>query len=84
MAAIKKLSIIGAAAVLSACAQSGLQTGGSNNLVSGSAGGATNINANKSLERCSSSRSGRPWPGRQARPANPCLKTVTGLEVPIP
>jgi len=54
MAAIKKLSIIGAAAVLSACAQSGLQTGGSNNLVSGSAGGATNINANKSLERCSS------------------------------
>jgi len=54
MAAIKKLSIIGAAAVLSACAQSGLQTGGSNNLVSGSAGGATSINANKSLERCSS------------------------------
>ncbi len=37
------------------CAQPpGLQTGGSSNLVSGSAGGATSVNANKSLERCAS------------------------------
>ena len=51
---IKKISIIGVAAVLAACAQGGLRTGGSDNLVSGSAGGATSVNANKSLERCSS------------------------------
>lgn len=40
---------------LGGCASqtAGLQTGGSSNLVSGSAGGATSINANKSLERCS-------------------------------
>ncbi|ESS68494.1 hypothetical protein MGMO_146c00330 [Methyloglobulus morosus KoM1] len=50
---LKKISIIGAAAVFTACAQPGLQTGGSGNLVSGSAGGATSVNANKSLERCS-------------------------------
>lgn len=39
---------------LSACVQPGLQTGGSSNLVSGSAGGSTSVNANKALERCSS------------------------------
>lgn len=49
---IKKISIIGAAVALTACAQTGLQTGGSGNLVSGSAGGSTSVNANKSLERC--------------------------------
>jgi hypothetical protein len=42
-----------AAMALSACPQSGLQTGGSSSLVSGSAGGATSVNANKSLEHCS-------------------------------
>ncbi len=50
---IKIISIIGTAAILTACAQSGLQTGGSGNLVSGSAGGAASVNANKSLEHCS-------------------------------
>ena len=39
--------------LLSGCAQPGLQTGGSQNIVTGSAGGATSVNANKSLERCS-------------------------------
>ena len=55
MVALKKLSMIGVAAVLSACAQSqpGLHTGGSGNLVSGSAGGGSSVNANKSLEHCS-------------------------------
>jgi hypothetical protein len=51
----KKLSLFAAVMALSACAQTpGLQTGGSSNLVSGSAGGGTSVNANKSLERCSS------------------------------
>jgi Peptidoglycan-synthase activator LpoB len=50
---IKAFSILGAAIALTACPQSGLQTGGSGNLVSGSAGGATSVNANKALERCS-------------------------------
>lgn len=39
--------------MLTACAQPGLQTGGSSNLVTGSAGGAASVNANKSLEHCS-------------------------------
>lgn len=41
-------------ATLSGCAtqQAGLQTGGSSQMVTGSAGGATSVNANKSLERC--------------------------------
>ncbi|MBK8815144.1 MAG: hypothetical protein IPN42_06360 [Methylococcaceae bacterium] len=51
---LSKFSMIGAVAVLSACAQqAGLQTGGSSNLVTGSAGGGTSVNANKSLEHCS-------------------------------
>ncbi len=51
---LSKFSMIGLAAVLSACAQqAGLQTGGSSNLVTGSAGGGTSVNANKSLEHCS-------------------------------
>lgn len=48
-----KLSILGAAIVLAACTQTGLKTGGSSNMVTGSAGGATSVNANKSLEHCS-------------------------------
>ena len=52
---LKKFSLVGAVALLGACAQqAGLQTGGSANLVSGSAGGATSVNANKSLEHCTS------------------------------
>jgi hypothetical protein len=50
---IKIISIIGTAVILTACAQSGLQTGGSSNMVTGSAGGASSVNANKSLEHCS-------------------------------
>lgn len=45
-------SLLVAAMALSACPKSGLQTGGSSNLVSGSAGGATSVNANKTLEHC--------------------------------
>ncbi len=51
---INKLSVLVTAMALSACVQPGVQTGGSSNLVSGSAGGATSVNANKSLEHCSS------------------------------
>ncbi len=47
-----KLSLLASALALTACAQPGLQTGGSNNIVTGSAGGGTSVNANKSLERC--------------------------------
>ncbi|MEQ1529073.1 MAG: hypothetical protein ABL925_07140 [Methylococcales bacterium] len=47
-----KLSALVSVLVLSGCAQPGLQTGGSSNLVTGSAGGGTSVNANKSLERC--------------------------------
>ncbi len=50
---IKTISVIGVAVALTACAQSGLQTGGSGNMVTGSAGGASSVNANKALERCS-------------------------------
>lgn len=45
--------MLGAVILLSSCAQSGLQTGGSGNLVTGSAGGGASVNANKALERCS-------------------------------
>lgn len=47
-------SLIASVMLLSACAQPGLTTGGSGNLVKGSAGGAASVNANKSLERCAS------------------------------
>lgn len=51
---VKKISLIGAVMALAACAQQGgLHTGGSGNLVTGSAGGGTSVNANKQLERCS-------------------------------
>jgi hypothetical protein len=51
---ITKLSLIGVTLVVTACAQQGgLHTGGSGNLVTGSAGGGTSVNANKQLERCS-------------------------------
>ncbi len=49
----QKLFIITAIAAVVGCAQHGLSTGGSSNLISGAAGGSTSINANKSLERCS-------------------------------
>lgn len=45
---------IGLVVLLSGCAKPGLQTGGSGNLVSGSAAGGTSVDANKTLERCSS------------------------------
>lgn len=49
----QEVSLLVSVLVLAGCAQqAGLQTGGSSNLVSGSAGGATSVNANKSLERC--------------------------------
>lgn len=51
---IRELSLLVSVLALSGCPQSGLQTGGGSNLVSGSAGGATSVNANKSLERCAS------------------------------
>jgi len=44
--------LLASAMALSACVQPGLQTGGSGNLVTGSAGGASSVNANKTLERC--------------------------------
>jgi hypothetical protein len=50
---MRQLSLVATMALLSGCAQqAGLQTGGSANLVKGSAGGAASVNANKSLERC--------------------------------
>jgi hypothetical protein len=50
---IRDLSLVVSVFAFAGCAQQpGLQTGGSSNLVSGSAGGATSVNANKSLERC--------------------------------
>lgn len=48
----QKLSLLTLALVAAGCAQTTLSTGGSNNLVSGSAGGGASINANKSLKRC--------------------------------
>jgi hypothetical protein len=51
---IRASSLIVAAMTLTGCPQPGLQTGGSSNLVSGSAGGSSSVNANKSLERCAS------------------------------
>ena len=51
---IRTSSLLVAALVLNGCPQPGLQTGGSSNLVSGSAGGAASVDANKSLERCTS------------------------------
>ncbi len=55
MKTITKISTaMGVAAILAACAQQGgLRTGGSGNMVTGSAGGGTSVNANKQLERCS-------------------------------
>lgn len=51
---IKQVTMVVAiATALVACAQPGLQTGGSGNMVTGSAGGGASVNANKSLERCS-------------------------------
>jgi len=51
---INKLSVLVTAMALGACAQPGLQTGGSQSLLTGSAGGASSVNANKSLEHCAS------------------------------
>ncbi|MDD2802163.1 MAG: CsgG/HfaB family protein [Methylobacter sp.] len=51
---IRELSLLVSVLALSGCPQPGLQTGGSSNLLTGSAGGSTSINANKSLERCAS------------------------------
>lgn len=46
------LSFISAAVLVACAPPPGVQTGGSQSLVSGSAGGGTSVNANKSLERC--------------------------------
>jgi hypothetical protein len=52
---MQSLVLFAVALMVAGCAQpSGVQTGGSTNLVTGSAGGATSVNANKSLERCDS------------------------------
>ena len=52
---VKKISLIAAAMALFACAQQGGPAyRGSGNMVTGSAGGGTSVNANKQLERCSS------------------------------
>ena len=45
--------LLGVVVALSGCMQSGLKTGGSQNMISGAAGGSSSVNANKSLERCS-------------------------------
>lgn len=51
---ISKITMLSAAvALLASCVQGGLQTGGSSNMVTGSAGGGASVNANKSLEHCS-------------------------------
>jgi hypothetical protein len=51
---ISTLSVLASALVLAACApqQSNVQMGSGNSLVSGSAGGAASVDANKSLIRC--------------------------------
>ncbi|MDD2740441.1 MAG: hypothetical protein PHR94_16045 [Methylomonas lenta] len=49
---IRDLPVLVSILALTGCVQSGVQTGGSSNLVTGSAGGATSVNANKSLEHC--------------------------------
>lgn len=49
----RNVLLIATIAALTGCAQHGVTTGGSSNLLSGSAGGSTSVNANKSLERCS-------------------------------
>lgn len=46
------VSVMAIALIVAGCAQSRLSTGGSNNLVSGSAAGGASVNANKSLKRC--------------------------------
>lgn len=51
---LKKLPLFIAVSLLAACQSPGLQTGGSGNLVTGSAGGSSSVNANKSLEHCGS------------------------------
>lgn len=48
----QKLSVMAIALIASGCTQSKITTGGSDNLVSGSAAGGTSVNANKSLRRC--------------------------------
>jgi hypothetical protein len=45
--------VVSAMLALAGCPQSGVKTGGSENLITGSAGGSSSVNANKSLERCS-------------------------------
>lgn len=51
----KKISLLLVSVIgLSACAGPGLRTGGSSSLLTGSAGGGTSVNANKSLEHCAS------------------------------
>ncbi len=49
---VRQLSALISVLILNGCVQPGVQTGGSSNLISGSAGGGTSVNANKSLERC--------------------------------
>ncbi|WP_020481909.1 hypothetical protein [Methylomonas sp. MK1] len=50
----KQLSWLAVMISLSACTKPGVQTGGSASLISGSAGGSTSVNANKTLEHCAS------------------------------
>jgi hypothetical protein len=51
---IQGLSLLVSALALTGCVQSGVRTGGSENMLTGSAGGSTSVNANKSLEHCTS------------------------------
>lgn len=51
---IRELSGVVSVLMLVGCVQPGVQTGGSGTMMSGSAGGSTSVNANKSLERCAS------------------------------
>jgi hypothetical protein len=49
---IREFSLLVTFLALGGCVQSGVQTGGGGTMISGSSGGATSINANKSLARC--------------------------------
>ena len=51
---VKKLALLSITTTLVACAQTGIKTGGSSNLVSGAASGESSVNANKALEHCTS------------------------------
>lgn len=52
MKTVSGVGILLATLALTGCPQTGVRTGGSENLMTGSAGGSSSVNANKSLVRC--------------------------------